>query len=351
MARQIEIEEIFDHLAERPLIDVRTPAEFAKGHIPGAHNLPLFTNEERAVVGTAYKQESPEEALLRGLEFVGPKMRSFVEQSGQISGERQVVVHCWRGGRRSESMGWLLKLAGFDVLTVRGGYKAYRNYILQSFEKRTLPLIVLGGYTGSGKTEVLKALAARGEQVIDLEGLARHKGSAFGALGEAGQPSVEQFENDLYEAFRAIDPGRRVWVEDESQSIGRVYIPLGFWRQMRRAPVFFLDIPRPERVRYLVESYAQFPKEQLAGSFTRIQKRLGGRHLQVALAAMDAGDFAKAAEIGLQYYDKAYRFGLNKRGGDQIHHFEVVKINPEKVADRLLQFVRQGTFSRTLDVR
>lgn len=351
MTRQIEIEKIFDHSADRPLIDVRTPAEFAKGHIPGAFNLPLFTDEERAVVGTAYKQESPEEALLKGLDFVGPKMRAFVERTEQIAKDRKVVIHCWRGGRRSESMGWLLQLAGFDVWTIKGGYKAYRNHILRSFEEPSLPLIVLGGYTGSGKTDVLKALASRGEQVIDLEGLANHKGSAFGALGEDGQPSVEQFENNLYEAFRACDPGRRVWVEDESQSIGRVYIPVGFWRQMRQSPVFFLDIPREERIRYLIESYARFPKEELAMSFTRIRKRLGGQHLQSALAAVDAGDAAGAAEIGLQYYDKAYRFGLSKRNRDQIHPFEIARINPEKIADRLLQFVRQDAFLKTLDVR
>lgn len=339
MSKQIEIERLFAGGEERPLIDVRTPAEFAKGHIPGAVNLPLFSNEERAVVGTAYKQESPEVALLKGLDFVGPKMRSFVEQARAIAPEKKLTVHCWRGGRRSESMGWLLNLAGFDIQTVKGGYKAYRNHILRAFADRKLRIRILGGYTGSGKTEVLKALADRGEQVIDLEGLARHKGSAFGALGEAPQPSVEQFENDLYEVFRQIDPVRPVWVEDESQSIGRVYIPLGFWRQMRSAKLIVLQLPKEERVRYLVQTYAQYPPEQLVEAYGRIQKRLGGQHVKTAVAALRKGDFETAAAVALRYYDKTYRFGLENRAEEQRIYIELPKLEPGRIAERLLTFV------------
>ena len=341
MAKKIEIEGLFENLGKRSLIDVRTPAEFARGHIPGALNLPLFTNEERAVVGTAYKQESPEKALLIGLDFVGPKMRSLIEQANLIASSRKLIVHCWRGGRRSESMGWLLSLAGFDVMTIKGGYKAYRNYVLNSFVERSLPLIVLGGYTGSGKTEILKALATRGEQIIDLEGLAHHKGSSFGALGEAHQPFVEQFENDLFEAFRNIDPKRRVWIEDESQSIGRVYIPRGFWKQMRQALLLILDIPKQERIQYLVKSYAQFSEESLVEAFVRIRKRLGGQHIKTALSAIETKDYAKATDIALKYYDKAYLFGVKKRADCQKKHLEVSKIEPEDIADKLLRFMNE----------
>lgn len=343
MTKQIDVDSLFDHWNQRTLIDVRTPAEFVKGHIPGANNLPLFSDEERVVVGTTYKQQSPEEALLKGLEFVGPKMRFFIERVKQITGNKQLIIHCWRGGRRSESMGWLLNLAGFEVMILKGGYKAYRNYILNFFASKPLQIVVLGGYTGSGKTAVLRALAQRGEQVIDLERLAHHKGSTFGALGEGFQPTVEQFENDLFSSLNDLDHSRRIWVEDESQSIGRVYIPVDFWMRMREAPIMVIDIPKSERIRYLVDEYAGFSEENLAEAFTRIKKRLGGQHLQDALDALKNKDFSKAVSIGLTYYDKAYLFGLNKRSSEQIFHFETSDIDPERIADQLLQFANRKT--------
>lgn len=337
----VDVEKILEARRERTLFDVRTPAEFTKGHIPGAQNLPLFSNEERAIVGTIYKQESPERAMLKGLEFAGQKMRWYVEEAQRLAGSNEIAVHCWRGGKRSESMGWLLGQAGFEVLTLQGGYKAYRRYAQQYLAKQQAPFIILGGYTGSGKTEVLHALSAADEQVLDLEALAHHKGSAFGALGEAEQPSVEQFENDLFEAYAKYDYTRRIWLEDESKAIGRVYLPSGFWQQMATSPIIQLKIPLAARVQHLVEVYANFSKENLTASFQRIKKKLGGQHLNAAIAALERQDFAEAAHIALVYYDKTYEHSLQRKGDVRVYPFQAEALEPERIAQDLIAFANE----------
>ena len=337
----VDVKEILRAQNERTLFDVRTPAEFAKGHIPGALNLPLFSNEERAIVGTIYKQQSPELAILKGLEFAGKKMRWYVEEAQRLAAGKSVAVHCWRGGKRSESMGWLLGQAGFEVLTLQGGYKAYRRYAQDFLAKHNVPLIVLGGYTGSGKTEVLHALAEAGEQVLDLEALAHHKGSAFGALGEAEQPSVEQFENDLFEAYAKLDHTRRIWLEDESKAIGRVYLPNGFWHHMCQAPIIQLNIPLEARIQHLVEVYASFPQEKLIASFQRIKKRLGGQHLNAAIEALERQDFAEAAHIALVYYDKTYAHSLQRKSDVRVYPFQAAALEPGRIAQDLIAFANE----------
>lgn len=329
----------------RVLLDVRTPAEFEQGHIPGAINLPLFSNEERAEVGTLYKQQSQEAAFLRGLDFVGGKMRTFVEKARTFAPHGRVMTHCWRGGQRSGSMSWLLDLAGLDVMTLNGGYKAYRRHILDTFGDRKLTILILGGHTGSGKTDILQQLRGQGEQIIDLEGIANHKGSAFGALGEAPQPTVEQFENDLFDAFCDIDPGRRVWLENESRAIGRVYIPQAFWAQMNAAPLVHLEIPLEVRVGRLVADYAGFPREALIDSFERIRKRLGGQHLQAAREALAGDDFESAARIALRYYDKAYGFFVERRQeqtGAPVYRLEVDENDPAHAASLLVAWAENN---------
>ncbi len=302
----ISVERLWEESPKRVLFDVRTPSEFAKGHIPGAINLPLFSDEERAVVGTIYKRQSPRHALLKGLEFAGNKMAWYVREAIAKAGSNKIVVHCWRGGQRSGSLSWLLEFAGFDVQVLTGGYKAYRSHLHQAFSERRLRMIVLGGPTGSGKTKLLTALAEAGEQIIDLEHIAHHKGSSFGALGEAPQPTVEQFENDLYEVFHKIDPNKRVWVENENRAIGRVFMPEGFWEHFRQSPLIDLDIPFDARLEYLVGVYGSFPSNLLQEAFLRLEKRLGGQHCKAAVGALQEGDVSTAAAIALRYYDKSY---------------------------------------------
>ncbi|MCB9279000.1 MAG: tRNA 2-selenouridine(34) synthase MnmH [Lewinellaceae bacterium] len=339
MAVKTDPEKLPELLADRVLFDVRTPAEFAGGHIPGAVNLPLFTNEERAEIGTIYKQVDPRLAFLRGLELVGPKMRQYVEQASASAPDLSAVVHCWRGGQRSESMGWLLEKSGFDITVLKGGYKAFRRHALEYLCALPHPLIVLGGYTGSGKTEVLQVLKRKGEQVVDLEGLARHKGSAFGALGELPQPTVEQFENDLWAAFREIPSTLPVWVEDESRSIGRVYQPDGFWRILLSSKLIQVVMPVELRVERLVRDYGAFPKADLIERFARITKRMGGQHVKAAVEAINRDDLPAAARIALQYYDKTYEHTLEVHPRGRIIRVEVTTNDPEVVAARVLEAV------------
>jgi len=311
-AQTISIEHFLHHDRDRMVLDVRSPLEFAHAHIPGAFNLPLFSDEERAQVGTAYKQVSPQRAMLLGLELVGKKMRSFVEQALLLAPEKKITVHCWRGGKRSQSMAWLLDMAGFDVQVLFGGYKNYRHYALNYFESREPKLVVLGGRTGIGKTYVLHQLQLLGEQVIDLENLANHKGSAFGSLGQDPQPGTEQFENLLFEAYRVLDKNKRIFVENESHSIGRCKIPTAFFNKMKEYQYIQYTIPMEERIERLIQNYACYPKEQLAERFVKIKSKLGGDFLKKALQALDEDDFATAASIALRFYDKTYQYGFEK---------------------------------------
>lgn len=323
-------------VASMPIIDVRSPGEFARGHIPGAHNLPLFINEERAIVGTIYKQQGRDPAVLEGLRIVGPKLASIVEQAKALAPDGRIRVHCWRGGERSASVAWLLDKAGFvEVITLKRGYKGFRGHVQASF---TAPLLlkVIGGYTGTGKTETLKELAALGEQTVDLEALANHKGSAFGALGEEPQPTTEQFENFLWHQLQRIDPTRPVWVEDESALIGRVCIPPSFFAQMRSAVLYFAEMPMADRADRLVKDYGRFPTDQLAEAVQRIGKRVGPQHCKAALAALEAGDLKQVALITLRYYDKSYHYGSSQRDPHRILTFPVTASDLTGLAERLI---------------
>jgi tRNA 2-selenouridine synthase len=340
MSLSLAIQDFLQASAEIPVIDVRSPGEFLRGHIPGAHNIPLFNNEERALVGTKYKQVGKEEAVLLGLEIVGPKMASFVREAKAISKNGKVLVHCWRGGMRSGSFAWLLNTSGLQAITLKQGYKAYRRHVLKSFAS-PYTLIVLGGETGSGKTEILASLKERGEQVIDLEALAHHKGSAFGALGQQPQPGVEEFENILYTELRGMDTNRRIWVEDESKSIGRVFIPPDFWQQMKQAMMFRIALPKEARVERLLKEYGCFSTTDLEASVLRIQKRLGGLATRQCQDALKAGDLKTVAEITLTYYDKAYTH--HKEDIASCQRILLDKDNPQEAASLILEQMKTSS--------
>lgn len=323
--------------AELPLIDVRSPGEFAQGHIPGANNIPLFSDAERAVVGTLYKQQGRDAAMLEGLRLVGPKLAGIVEQAKAMAPDGKVRVHCWRGGERSASVAWLLeKAAGMQVFTLKQGYKAFRHHVLQSF---ILPrrLHILGGYTGTGKTQLLKHLEAHGQQVLDLEGLANHKGSSYGGIGTGQQPSTEHFENLIWDRLRHLDQERPTWVEDESQLVGRAKIPDAFFARMRTAHLFFVDRPQEERVDRLVHDYGAYPKQDLADATLRLRKRLGPQNTQAALEALDKGALHDVARITLGYYDKTYRHGLASRSPGQTTIIPVDGLDEEGITAQLMQ--------------
>lgn len=335
MLRAQDVSEFLDR--DTPIIDVRSPGEFAQGHIPGAHSLPLFSNEERAVVGTLYKQQGRDVAMLEGLRIVGPKLAPIVEEARALAPDGHIRVHCWRGGERSGSVAWLLDKAGFtEVITLRKGYKAFRNHVLAAFEE-PVELRVLGGYTGTGKTETLGHLRALGEQVIDLEGLAHHKGSSFGAIGEEPQPTTEHFENLLWNELRSLDRSSPVWVEDESVLIGRVKVPQVFHDRLRSSVLYFAEMSQEERADRLVVDYGKYPPEQLAEALKRIERRVGPQHCKTALAALAEGDLRTVAIIALTYYDKTYAFGLNKRDKERVVREPAVANDLRGLAERLIQ--------------
>ncbi len=312
-------------LAQRhPVLDVRSPGEYAHAHIPGAISMPLFTDDERKVVGTAYKQQSREDAIKIGLDYYGPKMRKIVEATEAILREKKfvtsgdnklVLVHCWRGGMRSAAIAWLLELYGFKVCLLSGGYKAFRNHVLASLAKPWF-FKVLGGYTGSGKTEVLQEMAMQGRTVLDLEHLAQHKGSAFGGFGMV-QPGQEMFENILACELDKIEPnlapGQCIWLEDESQRIGQLNIPHTLWKTIRQSTVYYLEIPFEERLAHIVAGYSKHKKEELVNAIIRIQKRLGNQDAKNAINCLLEDRHADCFAILLKYYDKYYRVSMKNR--------------------------------------
>jgi tRNA 2-selenouridine synthase len=337
MKNELDIGDFLELSGQLPVIDVRSPGEFEKGHIPGAHNIPLFTNEERALVGTLYKQKGRDAAVLAGLDIVGPKMSAIVKRSRELAVNNEVLVHCWRGGMRSGSVCWLLNTAGIRARTLRKGYKAYRNFVLQCFQ-RPLSLLILGGETGSGKTEILHHIRSKGEQVIDLEAIACHKGSSFGAIGQDAQPTPEQFENRLAAAWSRLDVSKRVWVEDESKHIGRVYLPDALWEQMKVAPIVRVAVPRSERIKRLVKEYGSAAIKELEAAILRIEKRLGNQAMKESLEALQQNDLARVADLTLYYYDKAYNHNHVKREFRDVHFLEVEGDDPERTAVRAIAF-------------
>jgi tRNA 2-selenouridine synthase len=309
---KIGIDRFLEFSETIPVIDVRSPAEFAAGHIPGAFNIPLFNDREREAVGIIYKKEGRIPAILAGLDYAAPSMSLKLGQAIDISKNSSLLVHCWRGGMRSEAMAWLFSLGNIDTEVLDGGYKIYRHYIIKRLsEKRKM--IVLGGMTGSSKTHILRYLQKIGQQVIDLEGLANHRGSAFGSLGQPPQPSTEQFGNILFDDWKRTSTKLPVWVEDESRNIGSVFLPDGFYTNMQDTPAIILMMDVKTRLPRLIKEYSTYSGDNLISAILKISKRLGGDNTRDAIDAVETGDFAKAIEITLYYYDKAYLYGLRKK--------------------------------------
>lgn len=333
--RLLSPEAFLQRAASYPIFDARSPGEYCQAHIPGAYNLPLFDDAERQEIGTIYKTEGREASVLRGLEIVGPRLTDYVARVKQATDSRQILIHCWRGGMRSASLAWLLETSGYRVAVLKGGYKAYRRRVHEVLAT-PWPLLVLSGMTGSGKTELLQLLQRRGEQVLDLEGLAGHRGSAFGAIEGLDQPTSEQFENDICSALQDCTPKRPIWVEDESRRIGRAVVNENLFRQMRRAPVITIDVPRQQRVDRLCADYGAESPAKLAAAVNNISKRLGGEKAHATLQAIADGDMATAAHAVLDYYDKTYLFGLSKRDSECIFPLSPTPKKPGEIVKALI---------------
>lgn len=353
--RKVGIEEFLELSLIHPVLDVRSPSEYLQAHIPNALSFPLFNDEERSVVGTLYKQSSRQAAIRKGLEYFGFRMNRYLDQAESIIHSRQnfpkniFLVHCWRGGMRSAGVAWLLDLYGLDVVTLQGGYKAYRKWVLTQFE-REWHFRCLGGYTGSAKTEILQKLNASGVcKVIDLEKLASHKGSAFGGIGQGQQPSQEMFENLLAQELYTIEKSALrstdlIWIEDESQRIGKVNIPQSIWEQLKRQELVFLDIPFESRLAFLVKNYGQLDRSLLLAAISRLQKKMGGLETKMSISNLLEGDVAMSFEILLKYYDKLYLRALEKKR-DMLLAFSSIQykaVDPDIISTDLLKNYNHG---------
>ena len=331
----------FIHASKDALvIDVRTPAEFEQGHIIGATNLPLFTNDERVLVGTCYKQQGRQPAILLGFELIGGRWADYIRDVESLlaitqNERKKVFVHCWRGGMRSGAMAWALTMYGFDVYVLKGGYKTYRRYCVDTFETR-YPIIILSGKTGCAKTATLLEMKKLGEQVIDLEGLAHHQGSSFGSKGNDYQPSQEQFENTLAHELRQLDTTKRIWFENESIVIGRREVPRGIFEQMRKAQIIDMQLPIEERVDFLNDDYGVLDHEFLKESVLKITKRLGPNETKLSLQAIDENRMKDFIRQVLVYYDKTYQRSQEKRDKTTIHSLSLNTLDPQENAKILV---------------
>lgn len=332
----ITLDEFFKLREELPILDARSEGEFAQSHIPGSFNLPILNNKERVVVGTLYKEKGSETATLKGFELVGPRFHQIQKEVIQLFPRRKIIVYCWRGGMRSQILSWLLEMVGFEVYRLKGGYKTYRTFTFEEARKDRR-LIVLGGKTGTAKTVLLHKLKENGEQILDLEGIANHKGSSFGAIGLPPQPTVEQFENLLAENLFVLDPSIPTWVENESRKIGRLILPDRLYEQMTNAMLIDVQKTTEERIAHIAEEYGNLPEGALIEAVKRIQKRLGGLRTQQAIEAIQEKNSASWISNLLIYYDKTYEFDLTRHEDEKTKILNLSGKSLDKQVELLLK--------------
>jgi tRNA 2-selenouridine synthase len=308
----LSIEDFFSLRNQLPVAGVRSEGEFQTGHIRNAINIPLLNNAERIAVGTDYKQKGQLEAIKTGFRLVGPRLPEIINAAEKAAADNEVIVHCWRGGMRSSNFCQFVGMAKIKTHQLKGGYKAYRQVALESF-KSPFKFRIIGGCTGSGKSEILRALAAKGEQILDLEMLANHKGSAFGGLMQPAQPTTEQFQNDLFEEIIKLDITKPIWIEDESIGIGRIFLPNDLWETMGTSPVVEVELDKENRIQRLVNEYGHADRGEFLQAMERITKKLGPQHFKTAKEKLLEGDMTSTIEILLTYYDKAYLNGLERK--------------------------------------
>ena len=293
------------------VVDVRTPLEYEDDHLPGAINVPLLSNEERVEIGIIHKEVGPKAARIRGMELTAARFPLIVHKIGEAAKGRPILVYCWRGGLRSKTVVTILDLTGFPAMQLQGGYKAFRNHVAASFEplRPPAPLVVLHGMTGIGKTRLLMDLQNNGKvTVIDLEGLACHRGSAFGELGLQQELSQKRFDTLLWDAFRNAEIGRPIIVEGESRRIGRISLPGNLYEVMQESTKVWCEASIDTRVRRLIEEYGM-PEygEGMETALLRIKKRLGGAMYEEILGHLERWEMEPFMEkLVVHYYDKLY---------------------------------------------
>jgi tRNA 2-selenouridine synthase len=303
------------------VLDVRSPAEYAEDHVPGAVNLPVLSDAERAEVGTIYTQDSPFKARKIGAALVAQNAaRHLQTYLADKPGGYRPLVYCWRGGARSNSFAAILTQIGWRTGVVDGGYKSYRRLVVRALYDQPVPskVILLDGDTGSGKTEILNRLGAQGWQTLDLEGMARHRGSVLGAFSEP-QPSQKAFESALVARIVDLDPTRPVVVEAESSKVGGINLPPRLWEAMCAAPRLVLDVPRAARARFLVRTYRDLGLDETAKRLAQLHRLHGAAQLSAWQQMLDARNFeALAMSLMEEHYDPLYRRGRKDYSGQRL---------------------------------
>lgn len=330
------------------IIDVRSPAEFEEDHVPGAINLPVLDNEERARVGTIYKQVSRFEARRLGAALVSRNIARHLESALKDKpADYSPLVYCWRGGQRSGSMALIMTQVGWPAATLKGGYKTFRGHVQNAlYEHMDLPpVILLDGNTGTGKTALLPLLQARGVQTIDLEGLARHRGSIFGGLGLDAQPSQKGFETALWHALSDLDPARPVVIEAESSKVGLRAVPPVLWQAMDGAPRIEITAPPPARADHLVAAYPELlsNSKRLQACLTALKAHVGGATIEAWQALAEQGRFTDLARGLMEtHYDPAYARSRARTGGKFLATLDTDRLDAEgleALAGRVAQMV------------
>jgi len=329
MMRTVELQEFLS--SGLPMLDVRSPGEYMDGHVINAFNLPLLDNTNRELIGICYKHKGQEAAIKLGYELVNPIKETFIQELENVSDHKNISLYCARGGLRSHKMAEFLSAAGYDVLILKGGYKTYRNHILQTIRKFR-NIMILSGHTGSGKTEVLGELSKLGCQVLDLEALANHKGSVFGALGNKPQPSSGHFHNLIYQSLKSFSPESPLWVENESVTIGKVYQPKELWENMLLANGYEIVLPLSERVKFTLENYGNFDIESLVHCIQALSKRLGDESCRQLCELTEQNKLEPVVERLFKYYDKAYENGREKRNCQKFVKISFDAFDAKKIA-------------------
>ncbi|MFW6359160.1 MAG: tRNA 2-selenouridine(34) synthase MnmH [Chroococcales cyanobacterium] len=335
------------------IIDVRSPAEYAEDHLPNAINLPVLNNEERAKVGTIYKQISPFEARKIGSSLVAKNISSHLNTHfASKEKDYSPLVYCWRGGQRSNSLAHILTQVGWRVTVLEGGYKTYRTYVREELKRLTpqLSYKILCGLTGSGKTYLLQQLSQQGGQVLDLEGLANHRGSLLGQVWENQlqlQPSQKRFESLLLQKLKEFDCHKPVWVESESNTIGEIHVPSQLWKEMKRSPCIEIQLPLEERVKWLLQEYSHLTKNLnlLKYKLQWLTSRHGKKKIEEWYSLIDSSQLDSfVKDILINHYDPAYQRSVQHSFSNQLEKsLQLPNLSNNSIANAINELLKLKT--------
>ena len=331
-----------------PLIDVRSPDEYYKGHMPNSINIPIFNNEERSIIGKKYKISGREIAVREGFKIIENKIEKLIKQfisfkkeflistEGEFLNDKNIKIYCARGGMRSQSMLWLLEKFNYPCVTLNGGYKTYRNWVLNRFKDKQ-KIIVIGGKTGTRKTKILNKLKSLNYQILDFESLANHRGSSFGGLGMKEQPTNEQYENLIAENLHKMNKDNFIFVEAESPNIGKNRIPNELFKQMNNSKR--IEIIRSEsiRIKELINTYSKYQKNDLKESVMKISKRLGPLRTKSAIDSIDNENWENVCKSVLDYYDRCYEYELKNK--EEVKILDMKSRSDDEIINEIIKII------------